>query len=213
MSAAALDAKAIAFQPSDLQRDEDRVGPLRRLTDDDWARFGLDVGDGILVDELLETRVPGIFAAGDVAGAWHPLLGVRLRVEHWDNARRQGRAAARNMLGMAEPYVRIPYFYSDQYDLGMEYAGYAPIWDRVVFRGKPASRSFVAFWLTDGRVVAGMNANVGHVNDAMAALVASREKVAIERLSDPAVALDDLDALLLPAAKTEAEGAVMPRKT
>jgi 3-phenylpropionate/trans-cinnamate dioxygenase ferredoxin reductase subunit len=165
---------------------------------------GLDVGDGILVDERLETSVPGIFAAGDVAAAWHPLLKARLRVEHWDNARRQGRAAARNMLGMAEPYVRIPYFYSDQYDLGMEYAGFAPAWDQVVFRGEPASRSFVAFWLTDGRVVAGMNANVEHVNDAIAALVASRETVAIERLSDPAVALDDLEALLLPAEKTEA---------
>jgi 3-phenylpropionate/trans-cinnamate dioxygenase ferredoxin reductase subunit len=106
------------------------------------------------------------------------------------------------MLGMAEPYVRIPYFYSDQYDLGMEYAGFAPGWDRVVFRGEPASRSFVAFWLKDGRVVAGMNANVGHVNDALAALVASRETVAIDRLSDPAVALDDLEALLLPAGKT-----------
>jgi 3-phenylpropionate/trans-cinnamate dioxygenase ferredoxin reductase subunit len=167
-------------------------------------RAGLDVGDGILVDELLQTSEPGIFAAGDVAAAWHPLLGARLRVEHWDNARRQGRAAARNMLGLAEPYVRIPYFYSDQYDVGMEYAGYAPIWDQVVFRGEPASRSFVAFWLTDGRVVAGMNANVWKVNDAIAALVGSRQRVAIERLSDPTVALDDLEALLLPAGKTEA---------
>ena len=165
---------------------------------------GLDVGDGILVDERLETSVPGVFAAGDVAAAWHPLLGARLRVEHWDNARRQGRAAARNMLGLAEPYVRIPYFYSDQYDVGMEYAGYAPIWDQVVFRGEPASRSFVAFWLSDGRVVAGMNANVWKVNDAIAALVGSRQRVAIERLSDPTVALDDLEALLLPAGKTEA---------
>ena len=167
-------------------------------------RAGLDVGDGILVDERLETSVPGVFAAGDVAAAWHPLLGARLRVEHWDNARRQGRAAARNMLGMAEPYLRIPYFYSDQYDVGMEYAGYAPIWDQVVFRGEPASRSFVAFWLSDGRVVAGMNANVWKVNDAIAALVGSRQRVAIERLSDPTVALDDLEALLLPAGKTEA---------
>ncbi len=127
------------------------------------AEAGLDVGDGILVDERLETSVPGIFAAGDVAAAWHPLLGARVRVEHWDNARRQGRAAARNMLGKAEDYVRIPYFYSDQYDLGMEYAGFAPAWDRVVFRGDPASRSFIAFWLQAGRVVAGMNANVPKV--------------------------------------------------
>lgn len=160
---------------------------------------GLDVGDGILVDEHLETSAPGVFAAGDVAAAWHPLFGARIRVEHWDNARRQGRAAAGSMLGKAEPYVRIPYFYSDQYDLGMEYAGHAPAWDRVVFRGDPAGRAFVAFWLLDGRVAAGMNANVGQVNDAIAALVGSRERVAVERLTDPAVALDDLEALVLRA--------------
>lgn len=164
------------------------------------ADAGLDVGDGILVDEFLETSAPGIFAAGDVAAAWHPVLGARIRVEHWDNARRQGPAAARNMLGKAEPYARIPYFYSDQYDLGMEYAGYAPTWDRVVFRGEPAGRAFVAFWLLDGRVVAGMNANVWQVNDAIAALVASKERVAVERLMDPTVQLDDLEALLRPVA-------------
>jgi len=158
-------------------------------------RAGLDVGDGILVDEYLETSMSGIFAAGDVAAAWHPFLGARLRLEHWDNARRQGRVAARNMLGKAEPYARIPYFYSDQYDLGMEYAGHAPSWDRVVFRGEPASSSFVAFWLKDGRVVAGMNANVWKVNDAIAALVGSRQRVAIERIVDPTVPLDDLEAL------------------
>ena len=161
---------------------------------------GLDVGNGIIVNERLETSVPGIYAAGDVAAAWHPLLHARLRVEHWDNARRQGRTAARNMLGRAEPYNRIPYFYSDQYDLGMEYAGYASTWDRVVLRGEPASRAFIAFWLLDDRVVAGMNANIWQVNDAIAALVASQEKVAIERLVDPTVPLDDLDALLLPSA-------------
>jgi 3-phenylpropionate/trans-cinnamate dioxygenase ferredoxin reductase subunit len=104
------------------------------------------------------------------------------------------------MLGHAEAYARIPYFYSDQYDLGMEYAGYAPRWDRIVFRGEPASRAFVAFWLLDGRVVAGMNANVWQVNDAIAALVASQATVAVERLIDPTVPIDDLDALLLPSA-------------
>jgi len=168
------------------------------------ADAGLDVGDGILVDEYLETSAPGIFAAGDAAAAWHPLLRARIRVEHWDNARRQGPVAARNMLGKAEPYARIPYFYSDQYDLGMEYAGFAPTWDQVVFRGEPAGRAFVAFWLKDGRVLAGMNANVWQVNDAIAALVASRERVAIERLIDPTIQLDDLEALLGPAAVRKA---------
>ncbi len=159
---------------------------------------GLDVGDGIPVDEHLETGASGIFAAGDVAAAWHPVFGSRLRVEHWDNARRQGRVAARNMLGAAEPYVRIPYFYSDQYDLGMEYTGHSPSWDRVVFRGDPAGREFVAFWLEAGRVLAGMNANVWGVNEAIRALVASGQRAHIERLTDPAVPLDDLDAILLP---------------
>ncbi len=159
------------------------------------ADAGIDVGDGILVDEHLETSVPGIFAAGDVAAAWHPLFERRIRVEHWDNARRQGRTTARNMLGMAEPYLRIPYLYSDQYDLGMEYAGFAPAWDQVTFRGEPASGAFIAFWLRHGRVVAGMNANVWKVNEAIMALVASRRLVDVGRLVDPAVPLDDLDAL------------------
>lgn len=163
------------------------------------ADAGLEVGDGIIVDEYLETSAPGIYAAGDVAAAWHPLLGTRLRVEHWDNARRQARTVARNMLGHAEAYVRIPYFYSDQYDLGMEYAGFAPVWDRVVFRGEPASREFVAFWLMDDRVVAGMNANVWQINDAIGVLVASLEKVAVNRLIDPSVPLADLDSILLPS--------------
>ncbi len=160
---------------------------------------GLAVGDGIHVDEHLETSVPGVFAAGDVAAAWHPLFGSRLRLEHWDNARRQGATAARNMLGKAESYARIPYLYSDQYDLGMEYAGYATSWDAVAFRGEPASRSFIAFWLNAGRVVAGMNANVWKVNPAIGALVASRRVVDVRRLADPAVPLDDLDALSLRA--------------
>lgn len=166
------------------------------------AEAGLDVGDGILVDGNLETSAPGIFAAGDVAAAWHPLMGERIRVEHWDNARRQGRVAARNMLGNTTTYDRIPYFYSDQYDLSMEYAGYTRSWDKVAFRGEPASRSFIAFWLLDGRVVAGMNANVGNMNDKIAALVASRKLVNFERLIDPAVPLDDLEALL----RTETKG-------
>ena len=99
------------------------------------------------------------------------------------------------MLGIGEPYDRIPYFYSDQYDLGMEYSGYAPSWDRVVFRGDPASRQFIAFWLRDGRVVAGMNANIWEVNDALAGLVRSGHEVSVERLTDELVPLEDLDAL------------------
>jgi 3-phenylpropionate/trans-cinnamate dioxygenase ferredoxin reductase subunit len=178
------------------------VGVGARPRSDLAAAAGIQVGDGINVDQHLETSVPGIFAAGDVAAAWHPLLEARIRVEHWDNAKRQGRAAAQNMLGEAEPYVRIPYFYSDQYDLSMEYAGHAPRWDRVVFRGDPASGSFIAFWLRDGRVVAGMNANVPKVNDGVAALVRSGRTAVAARLADPTIPLDDADALLVPVPPT-----------
>jgi 3-phenylpropionate/trans-cinnamate dioxygenase ferredoxin reductase subunit len=159
---------------------------------------GLDVGNGILVDEHLESSAPRIYVAGDAAAAWHPLFATRLRIEHWDNARRQGRTAAVNMLGGNEPYDRIPYLYSDQYELGMEYSGHAPAWDRVVFRGDPASRAFIAFWLLDGRVVAGMNANIWDVNDAIAALVAARQPVDVDRLVDPTVPLEDVRAFLAP---------------
>jgi len=105
------------------------------------AAAGLTVDDGIVVDTHLRTSDPDIFAAGDVASALHPVLGSNIRVEHWANALHQGPAAARNMLGIATPYERIPYFFSDQYDLGMEYSGYAKAWDRVVLRGDPAQGS------------------------------------------------------------------------
>jgi 3-phenylpropionate/trans-cinnamate dioxygenase ferredoxin reductase component len=155
---------------------------------------GLDVGTGVNVDEYLEASVPGIFAAGDIAEAWHPDFGARVRIEHWDNAKRQGRAAARNMLGRAEPYRRVPYFYSDQFDLGMEYAGYAPAWDEVVFRGDPAKREFVAFWLRNGRVVAGMNANIWDVNDEIIRLIEAGQPVDRERLTDATVPLTSVAA-------------------
>ena len=152
---------------------------------------GLAVENGVLVDGRLETSVPGIFAAGDIANQLHPGLG-RLRVEHWDNALHQGPAAARAMLGAGEPYARTPYFFSDQYDVGMEYSGYAPGWDRVVFRGDPASREFIAFWLADGRVLAGMNVNVWDVTEPIQALIAGGGQVDVARLADPDVALEEL---------------------
>ncbi len=153
---------------------------------------GVAVDGGVVADEYLRTNVPGVFAAGDVASVWHPRLGSRLRVEHWDNAKRQARAAARNMLDRDAPYDRIPYFYSDQYDLGMEYSGYAPEWDRVVFRGDPAAREFIAFWLKGGRVVAGMNANVWDVNPSIEALVRAEAAVDVNRLVDLGTPLEDL---------------------
>ena len=153
---------------------------------------GLEVGDGIVVDERLRTSHENVFAAGDVAGAWHPFFGQRLRVEHWHNALEQGPAAARAMLGNGEPYDKIPYFFSDQYDVGMEYAGHATDWDEVVFRGDVDAREFIAFWLKDGRVLAGMNVNVWDVTDDIQALIRSRTQVDSHRVSDPGITLADL---------------------
>jgi 3-phenylpropionate/trans-cinnamate dioxygenase ferredoxin reductase subunit len=153
---------------------------------------GIATDNGIVVDEHLQTSAPGIFAAGDVANAHHPFYGTRIRVEHWANALNQGPAAARNMLGRAQPYDRIPYFFSDQYDVGMEYAGYATSSDEVVFRGDPESREFIAFWLKDERVVAGMNVNVWDVNEHIQALIHARRPIDRRRLGDPDVGLEDL---------------------
>jgi 3-phenylpropionate/trans-cinnamate dioxygenase ferredoxin reductase subunit len=156
------------------------------------AEAGLAVDNGILADEHLRTSVPGVYVAGDVANAHHPFYGERVRVEHWDNALHQGPAAAHNMLGPPAAYDRLPYFYSDQYDVGMEYAGLARTWDRVVFRGDPAGREFIAFWLLEDRVVAGMNVNVWDVTDTIQRLIRSRVAVDERRLTDPDVALDEL---------------------
>ena len=153
---------------------------------------GLALDNGVVTDEYLAASAPGVFAAGDVASAWHPLFGRRIRLEHWSSALNQGPAAARSMLGSRTPYEQIPYFYSDQYDVGMEYSGYAPGWDQVVFRGDPAGREFIAFWLKDGRVVAGMNVNVWDVADSIAALVAAGGQVGLSRLLDPDVELATL---------------------
>jgi 3-phenylpropionate/trans-cinnamate dioxygenase ferredoxin reductase component len=153
---------------------------------------GLAVDDGVLVDEHLQSIVPGVFAAGDVANAWHPFYRERIRVEHWANALNQGPAAARNMLDRREPYDTIPYFYSDQYDVGMEYAGHAATSDRIVFRGDPASREFIAFWLVGDRVVAGMNVNVWDVTDHIQRLIRDRVSVDDRRLADMDVPLEAL---------------------
>jgi 3-phenylpropionate/trans-cinnamate dioxygenase ferredoxin reductase component len=156
------------------------------------SQAGLRVEDGIVVDEHLETGAPGVFAAGDVANAQHPFFGERIRVEHWANALNQGPVAARNMLGQSVAYERLPYFFSDQYDIGMEYLGFARSWDRVVFRGDPATREFLAFWMVGDRVVAGMNVNVWDVTDQIRALIGERVAVDDRRLADPDVPLAEL---------------------
>ena len=156
------------------------------------ADAGIAVDNGIVANERLEASAPGIFAAGDVANAWHPFYGQRIRVEHWSNALNQGPAAARSMLGEDVSYDRIPYFFSDQYDVGMEYSGYATSWDQVVFRGDRDGGEFVAFWLSDGRVVGGMNVNVWDVNQHVQELIRSRRAVDVAALTDADTPLDSL---------------------
>jgi 3-phenylpropionate/trans-cinnamate dioxygenase ferredoxin reductase subunit len=137
------------------------------------ADAGLAVDNGVLVDAGLRTSHPDVYAAGDVANAYHPLLGRHIRVEHWANALHQGPAAARSILGQPVSYDRVPYFYTDQYDLGMEYSGLAGPgdFDEVVVRGDVAARQFIAYWLRDGRVLAGMNVNTWDVAERIQELI------------------------------------------
>ncbi|GAA0401478.1 ferredoxin [Acrocarpospora corrugata] len=144
---------------------------------------GLEVNSGILVDEAMRSSDPDIFAAGDVAEAMHPLLGRRIRVEHWANALNQGPAAARAMMGEQVSYDLVPYFYTDQYELGMEFSGDIEGHDQVVIRG--ADLEFIAFWLREGRAIAGMNVNVWDVVDDIQALIRSGRRVDPAELADP----------------------------
>ncbi len=153
---------------------------------------GLTIDNGIVVDEHLATSRPGVYAAGDVANAWHPRYQARIRLEHWSAALNQGPAAAKNMLGHATVYEKTPYFFSDQYDLGMEYRGWAPTWDEVVFRGDVSKREFISFWVKDGRVAAAMNANIWDAGDAIEALLSSRAAASAAQLADPSVDLAGL---------------------
>ncbi len=157
------------------------------------AAAGIAVGEGVLVDAHLRASAPGVFAAGDVASAEHPFYDRRVRVEHWANALNQGPCAARNMLGKGEPYERIPYFFSDQYEVGMEYTGLVDGDSRVVMRGDPSTRELMVFWL-DGqsRVLAGMNINVWDVTETVQALIRAGRPVDEARLTDPGVPLEEL---------------------
>jgi 3-phenylpropionate/trans-cinnamate dioxygenase ferredoxin reductase subunit len=156
---------------------------------------GLGEANGIQVNAALRSTDPDIFAAGDVASAFHPVLARHIRVEHWANALHQPQAAARAMLGQQVSYDRMPYFFTDQYDLGMEYSGYVEPghYDEVVFRGDPQRREFIAFWLgSGGQVLAGMNVNVWDATEAIQALVRSRTPVDSKALRDPATPLAEL---------------------
>jgi len=145
------------------------VGPNASLAE----AAGLDTDNGVLVDEQLRTSDPDIYAIGDVANHQHPVLGRRIRVEHWDTAIGQGEHVAAVMMGKDEPYSRLPYFFTDQYDLGMEYVGSVGPdgYDDVVLRGDTKGRVFTAFWVKDGRVAAGMHVNDWDAIDAVRAQV------------------------------------------
>jgi 3-phenylpropionate/trans-cinnamate dioxygenase ferredoxin reductase subunit len=155
---------------------------------------GLGVDGGVVVDETLRSSDPDVYAAGDVACAYHPLLKYHLRVEHWANALHGGPVAARSMLGRQVVYDRVPYFYTDQYDLGMEYSGHARpgAHDQLVYRGDRADRQFIAFWQAGGRVIAGMNVNVWDVTAGIQHLIRSAERIDPERLADPDIPLAEL---------------------
>ena len=146
----------------------------------------VELDNGIVTDEFCRAGVDGLFAAGDVANWWHPKLQRRIRIEHFDNAKNQGVAAAKSMLGETDPYAPIPYFWSDQYDLNLQYVGYSSADDRIVFRGNPESRSFSGFFLAgDGRLTACVAVN--RARD----LAASRKLLQSERLVSPEQLADD----------------------
>jgi len=156
---------------------------------------GLAVDNGVLVSAALRSSDPDIYAVGDIANAEHPFVGTRIRVEHWANALNQPAVAAGAMLGNDVSYDALPYFYTDQYDLGMEYVGHAPpgSYSQVVVRGDLPAREFVAFWLdAESRVLAGMNVNVWDVTDPIKALIRSRNAMTASLLADPTVLLEDL---------------------
>ncbi len=157
---------------------------------------GLAVNNGILVDAALRTSAEGVFAAGDVANAFHPVIQRHLRSEHWANALGAGKVAARSMLGERVSFDEIPYFYTDQYDLGMELSGYPPLMADagLVVRGDLATREFIAFWTDGGRVVGGMNVNVWDVNEHVQRLIRSGERIDVDALADPSVPLENLAA-------------------
>lgn len=154
-------------------------------------------GGGVVVDAGLRTSDPDVYAAGDVASVPLGLFDTRVRVEHWANALNGGPVAARSMLGKAgegASYDRVPYFFTDQYDLGMEYSGWAPpgSYDQVVIRGDAGKREFIAFWVAQGRVLAGMNVNVWDVTEPIQRLIRAQAPVDTDALADPHVPLENL---------------------
>jgi 3-phenylpropionate/trans-cinnamate dioxygenase ferredoxin reductase subunit len=179
---------------AELQADVLVVGIGAAPNDALAVNAGLEVSGGVLTDAALRTSDVNIFAAGDIANSFNPLLGRRVRVEHWANALNGGPAVAKSMLGQPVVYDRVPYFFSDQYELGMECAGLPSpgYYDQVLYRGDRSALEFIAFWLSRGAVVAGMNINVWDVNDDIQSLIRSARPVDPSRLTNPEIPLTDL---------------------
>jgi 3-phenylpropionate/trans-cinnamate dioxygenase ferredoxin reductase subunit len=156
------------------------------------AGAGIEVDNGIVVDQYCRTNLEGIYAAGDVANHYHPTFERRIRVEHWDNALKQGPAAARNMLGKDESYEEIHWFWSDQYDTNLQYAGFHTSWDDLVVRGSLEERNFVAFYCTKGRVLAAVAVNRGKDLRRTIPLIKARRPVEPAKLRDPELDLRTL---------------------
>ena len=194
--------RAVEFRPglvitsagAELQADLLVVGIGAAPNDELAARAGLEVSNGVLTDEALRTSDASIFAAGDVANSFNPLLGRRVRVEHWANALNGGPAAAKSMLGQPVVYDPVPYFYSDQYDLGMECSGLPTpgTYNQVAYRGDRNALEFIAFWLSRGTVIAGMNVNVWDVTADIQSLIRSARQVNLSRLTDPTIPLPEV---------------------
>lgn len=151
---------------------------------------GLEVDRGVLVDASLRSSDPRILAIGDIAQATHAGLGERVRVEHWDNAIRQGKLAAATLLGKDESYDWLPYFFTDQFDLGMEYVGHNDPGDESVIRGDAESGEFIIFWQNGQKITAAANVNIWDVNDDLRALVG--REIPADRLADTEIQLTEL---------------------
>jgi 3-phenylpropionate/trans-cinnamate dioxygenase ferredoxin reductase subunit len=164
------------------------VEPAAKLA----AATGVELDNGIVVDEYCRTSVDGVYEAGDVANHYYPIFERRIRVEHWDNALKHGPAAARNMLGKDEPYEDIPWFWSDQYDTNLQYAGFHTSWDELVVRGSLEERSFVAFYCTAGRVLAAVAVNRGKDLRRSIPLIKARRPVQPAKLRHPDIDLRTL---------------------
>ena len=156
------------------------------------AGTGVRVDNGIVVDDQCRTNVPGVFAAGDVANHFHPVCGRQMRVEHWQNGVKQGAAAARSMLGRGQPYDEVHWFWSDQYDANIQYAGFHAAWDAVVVRGSLAERKFLAFYMAEGRVESVVAINQGRDLRRTLPIIKARVAVDPARLADPNVDLRTL---------------------